>query len=431
MTFRIGQCSSCGASYKLPATFQADQARCKNCSGVVNIGKVGDAAPPAATAPPVPAAKPSEASAPKKNRSGPSMKERIQAQRRAEAEAAQAKATPAAEAAPKVVKKTASAVKPVGVKAPAGKAAGAKPVSRTSGTRSKRAAAGDEEGDKAGGRRRRGAPQKKKSPVAGIVGLLVLVGAIGAVAVMMNQDNGPAEGDVKAADGKTAAAESTESAGETSVAGAEISSESSDAAPANSDAVVLKDAAAPAKAEESAEAKEARVAAEAAEDKAKHDPSNVDLSEIADFPPFKTTSKERFEELKELVAVMLDPEAGAAGNRARGKLVEAGREAMPVIINAMKTLDLANDEQFRSADVSQKTLEEICNGNNLGWKYPSQEPERFHLFDKKVIQSWAREWTKCIDNDEAWMKLAKLDKLPDAKESTSDGDDEDMMGADF
>ncbi len=40
MSYRIGTCSSCGASFKVPASFAADRARCKTCSGVVEIGEV-------------------------------------------------------------------------------------------------------------------------------------------------------------------------------------------------------------------------------------------------------------------------------------------------------------------------------------------------------------------------------------------------------
>jgi hypothetical protein len=54
-------------------------------------------------------------------------------------------------------------------------------------------------------------------------------------------------------------------------------------------------------------------------------------------------------------------------------------------------------------------LTELCNGNNFGWKYPSQEPEEFHYFDKKVIVAWSKAWEQAKDDDGAWAKLAKLD----------------------
>jgi hypothetical protein len=37
MDHRIGICSACGARYKIPATFAPNQARCRACSGVVEI----------------------------------------------------------------------------------------------------------------------------------------------------------------------------------------------------------------------------------------------------------------------------------------------------------------------------------------------------------------------------------------------------------
>jgi len=244
---------------------------------------------------------------------------------------------------------------------------------------------------------------------------------------MMKKDSGTTDGDVKAADGNSTAATTDAEGGSDSPVG---DVETAAAEPSLEDAEAT--AAADAKKEEEAaakkeEAKVAKAAKKAEADKAMHDPSLTDLTEIEDFGPFRGTTADRFEELEELCAVMLDPEAGAAGNRAKNKLVEAGREAMPVIINAIKRLDLADEDQFRSADVSQKALQDICNGNNYGWKYPSQEPEKFHAFDKKVIKNWATSWSKCATDDAAWMKLAKLDAMPDAPEDEGGMDDEDDM----
>ena len=139
--------------------------------------------------------------------------------------------------------------------------------------------------------------------------------------------------------------------------------------------------------------------------------------------------KERFLELQELASTMIDPEAGAAGNRARNKLVAAGKESFPVIFNALKSLDLTDTDDFRSADVCQKALQELCNGNNFGWKYPSQEPEKFHYFDKKVIVSWSKAWNQAKDNDGAWAKLAKLDKIESAKGKDAPSPEEDNEDA--
>jgi hypothetical protein len=40
MSYRLGQCTSCKARYKIPASFTAKRAKCKTCSGVVEIGPV-------------------------------------------------------------------------------------------------------------------------------------------------------------------------------------------------------------------------------------------------------------------------------------------------------------------------------------------------------------------------------------------------------
>ena len=70
MKIRHGVCSSCGARYQIPASFQADRARCKQCGGVTEIGPaVDEPQPPARAAapgaPPLPAAKVPPATPPK------------------------------------------------------------------------------------------------------------------------------------------------------------------------------------------------------------------------------------------------------------------------------------------------------------------------------------------------------------------------------
>ena len=37
MSHRIGECSACGAVFKLPASFAHDQARCTKCGGVTEF----------------------------------------------------------------------------------------------------------------------------------------------------------------------------------------------------------------------------------------------------------------------------------------------------------------------------------------------------------------------------------------------------------
>ena len=443
MSFRIGKCSSCAATYKLPASFEADRAKCKQCGGVVEIGKAGEAEP-AAAAPPVPAKKPAGATAPApkpaKKRDGPTMKEKLLARREAEeAKAAAAPRKPVqSKPSPKPAAKAPAAKAAAKPRAAAAKTAAAKPVAKAAGgaTGSRRSrpagsrarggrGKGDDEEDEGGGRRGRRAPQKKGMPVGGMIALVVMVLALGGGGFYMFGMDKSAEAGDGGEGGEPSLTDVTngmeddagngmEDAG-TDLADATEGTEDAGDDAGDSDAADATD-------EDAGDGAEAAAAAKPPKKSALTDPDSIDLSLIADFGAIAGTSDSRFAELEELVAQMTDPMAGAAGNRARVKLVEAGKAAMPVIINALKTLDLTDDDQFRSADVCQKTLEEICNGNNFGWKYPSQEPEKFHAFDKKVIRSWAQAWEKAETDDAYWAKLAKLDKVEAPADAPLDED---------
>jgi len=434
MTFRIGVCTSCGANYKLPASFAADQARCKNCGGVVQIGKAGEEAPKPA-APPVPAEKPAAATAaakPKKKREGPSMKERLMAQRKAEAETAP-KATPDAAAAPKASSVKASAKPAAGSKAAGKSGTTGSRRSRPAGSRGRASKKGGDDEEDGGGRRaggrRRSAPAKKKAPVGGFIAAAVILAAVCGGAWWYFGQEEAAEVDeapsivADLADANVEGATS-EGAGDGDGNGA-VSAEdvaSTDAGDGDDGGATEDEGAEDVAKEPTKPVKKAAPAG---------DPASVDLSVIPDYGPISGCSETRFAELQELAATMIDPMAGAAGNRARNKLVEAGKEAFPVILNSLKGLDLTDDDGFRSADVCQKALQDLCNGNNFGWKYPSQEPEKFHYFDKKVILSWSKAWDQAKDHDGAWAKLAKLDKIDKAEEPEEemDGATEDALDA--
>ena len=426
MTFRIGECSSCGASYKLPASFTADRAKCKNCGGVVEIGQAGAPGPSKGAAPPIPAQKPAGAAAaasqPKKKREGPSMKERLLAQRQAE----QAKQ---AAAAPKVTSRAASKTTPKGATKAAAPAAGKAGTSgsrrsRPAGSRSRssRRAGDDEDQEDGGGRagRRRHAPPKKKLPVLGFVVAVVLLIAVGggswwflnketATTDKSDEVNAAGSGaEVASTDGGTTpdgdggAGDGTEEPGE--LTDDTTGSGDADISIADGNAMIGDEG------ETEAAPKPIKKEAPAG------DPDSVDLTAIADFGPIAGCGASRFAELQELAATMVDPMAGAASTRAVKSLVESGKEAFPVVFNALKAQDLTTEDGFRNADLAQRTLMDICNGSNFGWKYPSQEPDTFHYFDKKVIVSWSKAWDQAKDNDGAWAKLAKLDKI-DAPET--------------
>jgi hypothetical protein len=72
MDYRHGKCSQCGAGFNIPASFQHDTAKCKECGGVVSIG-------PVLAAPPAPPAAPARASTP--TAPAPSALERLKAER--------------------------------------------------------------------------------------------------------------------------------------------------------------------------------------------------------------------------------------------------------------------------------------------------------------------------------------------------------------
>lgn len=362
MDHRTGTCTSCGARFRVPASFAADKAKCKKCGGVVEIG------PAEAAAQPVPARKPAP---------------------RPAAGAAKA-ATPA----PRPAKAPAKPTRPV---------AATKPVARK--PAATRRPTADEDGDEApvrkgsrGARRggsRRGREKKGigAGAIAALAFLLLLVGAGGWYFLQGGDDSQAAEKDVAALDDATTGEQDA----------GDASADATDAPTA------AEDDGAAAAADEEEEAEEPEPEPEPAQPA---QPEDVTYDDYPDFPPFEGTTEEEWERANELVATFIDPNAGARGNRAKDALLELDRKAFPAIINHFKQIDLSTDEGRRNGDLVQRLLQDICNGQNFDWRYTTEAADV--VYNKKVVIAWWKAWDQAKDSDKAWARLAKRE-MPEEK----------------
>ena len=451
MSHRLGVCSSCDAKYKIPASFTASQAKCKSCGGVVNISNPMSEAPKASAAPPVPArkvapkpapaseAKPQPKSVPKpdemvevkgsgKKRSGPSMKERLLAQREADAAAAAAKAKPAtkprtskapARAATKPTSSSRSAApardgdakpkKPTG-RSSRSTSAGDTGTSRRSGARRGRSSRDSESPEEEGqSRRRRGAARKKSSPMPTLIALaLVVLAGVGAF-LYIQQDTGP----VAAGDGENVTPTTDE------VSSAEAVNPNAATDEGNAESLATETI------EETPVEPEAETTPKPQNKAAKDDPASIDLTQIEDFGPVDETTDEEFATLTELTDTMVDLEAGAAGNQARKTLTEKGRIAFPTLVNKLKSLDFQTEQGYRDGDIIQATLRDICGGMSFGWRY-STEPKDV-AYNKKAVRNWISNWTVAQSDPVHWEAMtkqaAKKAEKPKAEESMNELDD--------
>ena len=371
MEYRHGTCASCGAHYRVPATFKADKAKCKKCQGVVEIGPVqSDESAGSAAGKPAPAkAAPARKPAPRSDRSAP-------------ASGGRSGGGAAAKAAPKAgtPKAGGRAKEPDSVRAAAEAAAdrvrsaGTRKGGKKAGVQRKRTGAGRSSSRKP----RRGAAAKKKNPAVLIGGLVVLVlMAFGGFFLLKGGEGS----ETQAAGPDTASVDPTP-AGE-AVELAEPEEAAPEAAPEEEPEVEVEKAPPP-----------------------PPDPDQIDLTLLAELGKLPETSDDDWQQYQEWVAVFIDPDSGAAGNRARKKLLEAGRVAFPAILNPFKTVNFATDEGYRTGDLIQRLLKDICRGQNFDWRYTT-EPKDV-LFNKKVVRVWYGSWEQVVENPRAWVKLGKL-----------------------
>lgn len=437
MQYRVGKCGSCGATFKVPASFKGDKAKCKACeTGVVEIGPVQGADEPAEPKPApetAPAAdEPMEEYTPSgKKRSGPSMMEQLRAQRGGE-EAP--KPVPARK--PGAAKKTAGTAKPAATRSGSTKAGAAKtsrPSSARSGAAKKttrkagaRAGAGsrrrggddDEDG---GSRRGRRQPAKKKSPMPLIAGLLVLAGVAFGVISMMGSDNT----EVQANDEQVATG--TENTTDQSDATAADENGSQDAEATDTGGAVDSG--------ETGDDPQPEETAPAEEPVTPTEPdTGPDLTDTEAFPRFGApagVSEDDWAAVQKDVDLIIDPLAGAKGNRALKRVVESSKPGFAAIVNRMLDLDYSTEQGYRDGDVLQRGLEQIANGKNAGWKY-SIDPADVK-FNRKVVALLYKVWNRAKDDEAYWLNYTKQDKAADESEGEilSDDDLDDLDDLDF
>lgn len=425
MDYRQGVCTSCQNSFRVPATFVQNKAKCPKCGGVVEIGPVqsGGAAPAAApaaaaAAQPAPAAPSSAPAAPPPPAKVPVAKPAAAAPAKpapTPAPAAPAKpavaAKPAAPAAKPVAKPAAApAAKPAAASAPASKpsvrasaeAAAAKVKAGAAKPASRSKVEEDDDDKPRGGKHRKAAPPKKSMAPALLSVLLLVVGGGGAAwYFLMNKPDANATSTV-------AQAGSTPTGGATSdsVAAAEKPVEvPAEAAP---EASASEDEAAAETRKETAPAPKPAASAEVVDD--------IDLRDLPELGKFKGSTDEEWAEIVDLAKTFTDLSAGARGNRAGLKLEEIGRAAIPALLNEMRTFNLANEDDFRRGDMVQKRLEKICKGRNFGWSYDGDT--KAVVYNKKAVKAWFKIWDTVGEDDAQWLGFTKQAAPPPAEGET-------------
>ncbi len=382
MDYRTGQCSQCGAQYKIPASFAHNVARCKVCKGVVHLG-------------PAPAVKSAEGAKPVAPRMEPAAPA-VPPRKVVPAPAAQRSPRPSAP--PSEPRKTAPAIppRPVPERAPlpSGRRTDATPAEH--------------------GRERRAVHPQRKLPVAGLVSGIGLVVAAALLFLFRGQLMGsdPGSGEVTAPPAPLAADPRTPAGTPEETGEAENpADERASALPVEGSPLAAGGEPEPESGAPAAEPKPARTV----------DPSSVDLTAIEDFGPVEDTTAEEWAEMTGWMEQWMDVEAGASGNKARMRLLEKKRKAIPVILNAFKRLDFATREGRSNGDLCQKSLRDLCHGTGFDWKYaddaagrPVDHPEDVY-FCKRVVQSWAELWKKGLADIEHWIRALDLDKKDPAE----------------
>lgn len=137
------------------------------------------------------------------------------------------------------------------------------------------------------------------------------------------------------------------------------------------------------------------------------DPAVLDLMSVPLLEKFSGSTDEEFAELVEDLELYLE-DGGAQSNRAGNRVVDAGRAAFPVIINAMLRLDYTTQDGHYVGGTLNRLLYRAGGENkNYRWDRADQlEPgsaefDKAALWNKKVVGSLQRIWVEQLASDDA------------------------------
>jgi hypothetical protein len=136
----------------------------------------------------------------------------------------------------------------------------------------------------------------------------------------------------------------------------------------------------------------------------------LDLMAVPLLPKFSGSTDDQFEEIKSDLELYLE-DGGARSNRAGNYVVEAGRAAFPVILNAMLRLDYSTQQGNYTGGTLNTLLYRVGNENkNFAWnstellELGSKEFHDAALLNKKIVGTMQRYWVNQLSTDDkAWQ----------------------------
>ncbi|HKB15486.1 MAG TPA: hypothetical protein VKF62_05440, partial [Planctomycetota bacterium] len=138
-----------------------------------------------------------------------------------------------------------------------------------------------------------------------------------------------------------------------------------------------------------------------------------DLSTIPDVPPLKDTPAELDKEIRDSLAVMLDPYSGAKGSRARVRLIAIGRPAFPAILNALKALDYEKPADVETGYAVNRMLEEMAGGKTMLFRNKT-DPDSAK-WNRYIAKAWIEVFNRVKDDPSKWKTFTHSSTLVDER----------------
>jgi hypothetical protein len=132
---------------------------------------------------------------------------------------------------------------------------------------------------------------------------------------------------------------------------------------------------------------------------------HVDLTMLPDLAPPSGMPEVEVRRMRDDLSVYLDVSAGSKSDVSGKQLIDSGKPAVPILLNAFKRLDFGTDSGLRDGTRIHELLVRIAGGNPYGWR-DQQEPN-YVAFDRRVVQQWFEVWDRAQHDDAVWAELSR------------------------
>lgn len=133
--------------------------------------------------------------------------------------------------------------------------------------------------------------------------------------------------------------------------------------------------------------------------------SSVDLTKIPDAARLEQTPEDVWQQMGQLMTTYTTPPFSATAQKAGDVLLSSwGKQSIPAILNGYKRIDVSTPYGVEiGSKIQMLMLQSLTRGVTFGWRQDVSAEDQ--AFNKRVIQRWFEAWNRAKTDDAIWAQI--------------------------